>query len=301
MSNAAVDTARGASPGGRLGERDWLQRLLARPSIEITVKHQDQIGPLRDQFAPGTEVFIAILPKQSLEKSAEAAKALATAGFTPVPHIAARGVESLEALQSFLARATGEAGVDRVLAIAGDIDAPRGPFTSVMDMLETGAIQAAGVERLFLAGHPDRHPVMPLDELDAALAAKVKRAEADGLATTVVTQFCFEAAPFMRLLDRMARHGIASPLRFGLAGPASPKTLATYAMRCGVSASTRVITRQTSLMARLFGNSGPDRLVQQLARALADRPHPPVDGIHMFPFGGVTQTGQWLTRMRARG
>src|SRR5690606_38052658 len=172
-------------------------------------------------------------------------------------------VASVEVLKDFLAKAAAEAGVDRVLCIAGDTGAPAGPFTCVQDMLDTGAFEAAGLKRVYLAGHPDPHPDVSLDVLDRALAGKVAFRTRAGIEPRVVTQFCFSAETIMALLDRLQRVGVTTPVRIGVAGPADIKTLTTFAMRCGVTASLRILRKQTSLMGRLLGKgtAGPDKLL----------------------------------------
>src|SRR5690606_5886936 len=132
--------------------------------------------------------------------------------------------------------------------------------------------------------HPEQHPSVSLDVLDRALAEKIRFVEAAGLPAAICTQFGFAAAPFGQFLDRLARLGIGNPVRIGMAGPADPKTLVTYAMRCGVGPSLRIMQRQTSLIGRLLGRGGAggDKLLLALAKTFAERGNPPVEGIHMF-------------------
>ena len=85
---------------------------------------------LRDHFPPGTDVTITFLPGDNYRHNVETAAVLRRAGFNPVPHIAAREMPSREALDDFLARIRGEADVTRILLIAGDVAAAKGPFKS---------------------------------------------------------------------------------------------------------------------------------------------------------------------------
>src|SRR3989442_264730 len=94
--------------------------LLPRASVEISSRGH-QVGELRDNFKPGIDVTITFLPGDHTNQTIETAVALRRAGFNPVPHIAAREMASREALGDLLARARLEAGVGRILVIAGDV------------------------------------------------------------------------------------------------------------------------------------------------------------------------------------
>src|ERR1700730_14141273 len=115
--------------------------LLSSASVEIS-SHGHQLGELSEQFAAGTDVTITFLPGDNFRSNVETAIALRRAGFNPVPHIAAREIHSREALDDFLVRARGEAGVTRVLLIAGDVVAAKGPFKSSHDVAASGLIAA---------------------------------------------------------------------------------------------------------------------------------------------------------------
>src|SRR5712672_1636114 len=99
---------------------DKLTALLSSASVEVSSRGH-QLQELRDNFRPGTDVTITFLPGDNYRHNLETASALRSAGFNPVPHIAARELPSREALDDFLARARGEAEVTRILLIAGDV------------------------------------------------------------------------------------------------------------------------------------------------------------------------------------
>ena len=138
--------------------------LLASASVEVS-SHGHQLQELRDQFAAGTEVTITFLPGDNFRSNVETATALRRAGFEPVPHIAAREIPSREALDDFVARMRSEADVGRVLLIAGDVAGARGPFKSSRDVVASGLLEAHGITRVSVAGHPEGHPF--LDEAAA--------------------------------------------------------------------------------------------------------------------------------------
>ena len=121
----------------------------------------------------GTEVFVTFLPQESVLRTVEICVGLRGAGFTPVPHIAARGFPDVSVLDDYLTRAHGEAGVDRALVIAGDIDTPKGPFSQSLDLLQTGLLQKHGIKLVAFAGHPEGHPKAPDDVMFDALKRKI--------------------------------------------------------------------------------------------------------------------------------
>ena len=248
-------------------------------------------------FAAGIDVTITFLPGDNYRHNVETAAALRRAGFNPVPHIAAREMASREALDDFLARARGEAGVTRMLLIAGDVALAKGPFKSSLDVRASGLIEARGIARLSVAGHPEGHPF-----LETADAFKVLEAGGTGDAQTsihvdVVTQFCFESAPILAWIGELDARGIDLPVIVGLAGPATPATLTKFALRCGIGNSMRSLRSQIGRFGRLLTDTGPDdvmRGLQSAPRAATAS----IAGFHLFPFGGLRKAGDWLRELR---
>ena len=217
---------------------------------------------------------------------------LARGGFRPVPHVAARRIADREALDDYLARAAGEAGVNSALLIAGDSDRAGGAFDSSLALLETGLFQRHGIEHIGVAGYPEGHPRIAASVLETALAAKKAFARRAGLELAVVTQFCFEAEPILSWTAKMKGHGI--PVRVGLAGPASLPRLLRFAVRCGIGNSVRALKGRPQAITRLLVEAGPEEVVRDLARHAA----PPIAGVHFFCFGGLMRTARWLRAVR---
>jgi methylenetetrahydrofolate reductase (NADPH) len=265
---------------------------LASASVEIS-SHGHQLSELREQFAPGTEVTITFLLGDNIRTNVETATALRRAGYEPVPHIAAREIPSREVLNDFVARLRSEADVRRVLLIAGDVAAAKGPFKSSRDVAATGLLAAHGITRVSVAGHPEGHPF-----LDEAAAFRSLEAWRDWGCDTrtrvdIVTQFCFEAAPILKFLGDLDARGINLPVIVGLAGPATPATLTKFALRCGIGNSMRALRGQIGRYGRLLTDTGPDDVMRALETAprAATRA---ISGFHLFPFGGLRKARNWL-------
>jgi methylenetetrahydrofolate reductase (NADPH) len=257
-------------------------------SIEATRPTDADIAALAG-LAPGTRVYISAVPNRPAEEAVVAAIRLRAAGFEPVPHVAVRNFVGADALDDFLARLNGEAGVRRVLVIAGDRP-EYGPFRCAADAIESGIFPRRGIRSIGIAGYPDGHPRIADDELNRALAEKIAAAQASGLAVEIVTQFCFDARTILDYIARLRAVGFEHPVRVGLAGPTSPASLLRYAHRCGVRASAQAIASRASLIRRMFAVTVPDELV----RALADASPGNVTA-HFFSFGGLPASARWAS------
>jgi methylenetetrahydrofolate reductase (NADPH) len=269
-----------------------LAALLSTASVEIS-SHGHQLGELREHFAAGTDVTITFLPGDNYRHNIETAVALRRAGFNPVPHVAAREMASREALDDFLARARGDAAVSRVLLIAGDVAAARGPFKSTRDICASGLIERHGMASVSVAGHPEGHPFLELSDAMQALASWREWGRQTRTHVDVVTQFCFESAPILQWIGELDRRGIYLPVIVGLAGPATPATLTKFALRCGIGNSMRALRGQIGRFGRLLTDTGPDDVVRGL-RAAPVESTASIAGFHVFPFGGLRKAGHWL-------
>ena len=269
-----------------------LAALLSQASVEVSSRGH-QLTELRNNFAEGTDVTITFLPGDNYRHNVETAAMLRRAGFNPVPHIAAREMPSREALDDFLARARGEADVTRILLIAGDVAAARGPFKSTRDVCVSGLIEAHGIVSVSVAGHPEGHPFLELPDTLKGLKAWRDWGRQTTTHVDVVTQFCFESTPILQWIAELDRAGIDLPVIVGLAGPATPATLTKFALRCGIGNSLRAVRGQIGRFGRLLTDSGPDDVVRGL-RSAPPEATASIAGFHLFPFGGLRKAGDWL-------
>jgi methylenetetrahydrofolate reductase (NADPH) len=280
-----------ASPGN-------LAALLSTASVEVSSRGH-QLAELRDHFSPGIDVTVTFLPGDDYRHNVETAAALRRLGFNPVLHIAAREMQSRDALDDFLTRARGEAEANRVLVIAGDLLRTVGPFKSSADICESGAIEAHGIHAVSFAGHPEGHPHLSAEKVMAALSAKRDWGRRSGVRVDLISQFCFESAPILAWLKELEAHDLDIPVHIGLAGPASPTTLFRFALRCGVGNSLRSLREHIGRFGRLLIDTGPDDVLRGLwtSPSIAKRP---IAGLHFFPFGGLSKTSQWLHNFDSR-
>jgi methylenetetrahydrofolate reductase (NADPH) len=276
-----------------------LAALLRGYSVEVTPRRRSAIEACRDHLAPGTEVYIAFVPGETHQAVVTTAAGLRAAGLVPVPHVTARNVASSTQLDDFLGRLAGEAGVTRALVIAGDLDRPAGPYPSSLELLRTGLFEQHGLGRIGLACYPEAHPKIGADLLEQALLAKLEAVRGAGLDAWLVSQFCFEAAPILRLLERLRALGVREGVRVGLAGPADRRTLWKYALHCGIGNSIRALGSRPDAVANLLVRRAPDDIVRALAAARRRDPSLGIEGIHLFTFGGVASAASWANGLFA--
>ena len=264
--------------------------LLGHYSGELTAKDRHGIAAAREVAPKGCEVFVANLPNDNMDRLIEACTTIGKAGLNPVPHMVARNTASREELDDTLARLVGEAGIDRALILGGDRDDPVGPFDASIQLIQTGLFEKHGLKKVAIGIHPETHPRVPDAIMHAAQPVKIREAEARGLEVYLVSQFGFEAQPYVDMARRLRGQGIANPIRVGVAGPTSTTKLIKFALMCGVGASLRALREKESLAGNMLSGETPEALLTQLAAAQAADPTLGFDSVHFFTFGALDKS-----------
>ena len=270
-------------------------QLAREASIEVSCIEAAEIHAGRDFLPPGQKVYVSHLPRQTWAQTRDTCARVAAAGFDPVPHVPIRLVAGERALDEILA-ALRDAGATELLMISGDYASPLGPYSQVMDVLRTGKLQARGFTRLSVAGHPEGHPRVSSNEILQAQIAKSAWGAAAGMRVTLVTQFFFEAAPFVNWARELRRAGVTAHIVAGIAGPASIRKLLGLAKHCGVGPSMRALNARSGAMLKLLSDRTPDLLLEDLSREMHREPSL-LDGIHLYSFGGFLRTAAWLRQV----
>ncbi len=258
-------------------------------SLEATLPRGKDISALADSLEPNRRVYLSNLPRKSNATQIEAATALSRAGLEPVPHLAARKIHDQDELRDYLDAMQSEAGIQRLLVIAGDQSHPRGPYASSLDIISDEAFLRAGIREIGIAGYPEGHPLIGEDAVEEALAAKLDAALLAGIDVEIVTQFCFDAGAIVTWHEKLRSRGIVCPIRIGLAGPASAKTLLKLALRCGVN----LPLRQTNVATRLLRGNSVDDIVPTLEASSVARDKWRTVSLHFYSFGGIPETARW--------
>ena len=277
---------------------DPLQDFLSLLSLEITARQVDKLPLIAARLAPGTKIFIALIDPADAPAQIAAARAVAAHGLDPVPHMPARFIKDTSDLTDRVARFA-ESGVTHMLVLGGGAPEPLGKFDAAIQLLETGVFERNGITRIGLAGHPEGNPDITRKHGAAMLlrALKDKQAcvRAHGLDAHLATQFLFEAEPVAAWAAMLRAEGIDMPFHVGVPGPATIKTLAKYAVMCGVGNSARFIRRQALNVSKLLTVSAPDDLLDGLAKLHSDRPELRIAAPHFYPFGGFDKLFDWLS------
>ena len=127
-----------------------------------------------------------------------------------------------------------------MLVIGGGVDKPVGDFDSSMQVLQTGILQnTASPKSAFLAILKAAR-ISVMIALASAIAQKNDFAAKEGLSLYMETQFCFDAETVLAWERKIRADGNKLPIRIGIPGPATIKTLFRFAQISGIGPSMRL-------------------------------------------------------------
>lgn len=263
-------------------------------TIETTPGSAAKTPDYREHLKEGTLVAVTFLPGSDFADTVATSKKLKNEGMVPLPHFAARSVPSKEALGDYLKQLQDEVGIKHVVALAGAVEKPLGPYDSSMALLETGLFEENGIESIGVAGHPEGSPDISDKDLHEALSWKNAYAKSSSAKLYIVTQFCFEAAPILAWEKRIREAGNELPIHIGVPGLATIKTLIGHAKACGIGPSMNFLVKQARNVAKLMTVNAPDKLVLDLAQNAKANPDCLIKKAHMYPLGGMRKSAAWL-------
>lgn len=263
-------------------------------SIEIAPQAAGKIANFGDHLPAGSRVYLPWLPGARLSDALSLSARLRLETMEPVPHIAARRVESRSELDDNLAELKERAQVSSILLIAGDIDKPAGPYKDTLELLEDGLLEKHGIKSIAVAGHPETNPFFTDAKAMEALKVKDAYAKDKGVHMPIVTQFSFSIEGITEWERDLRDAGISLPINIGLAGPASMKTLIKFAAMCGVGASMGFVKRNAGVVTKLLRDRAPDDLVTGLAQAVVSDPNMLITSPHFYTFGGLVRSVDWI-------
>ena len=263
-------------------------------STEISTHDEKLLDDLARRLPAGMPVYVAHTPKASIEDVIRVAIKVQSLGFSASPHLVARRLPSEKTLRDALARLR-EHGIEQALLVAGDLDPPRGPFRSTLEVMASGALQEAGLKRIGVAGHPEGHPSVGHAELMSALRYKQEFAARCGIAVHIVTQFGFNPEGICAWDRRLTQEGITLPVHVGMAGPTPLTKLLKFAVQCGIGTSMSSLMKNMGAVAGLTGfAAGPDQMLLALVQARASDAGSRLIQPHVYSFGGALATADWL-------
>jgi methylenetetrahydrofolate reductase (NADPH) len=274
---------------------DRVEAFLKGYSIEVMPRTAEKIDDFRGLLPTGTRLYVAHIEGTPIDDMVATAARLTCEGYTAMPHFPARIIKDRATLNTWVARYR-DVGVNQALLLAGGVAVPHGAFHSSMQLLDTGAFD--GFDRLHVSGHPEGNRDIDPDGSDRMVmqAARWKSAFAERTDAKVAmtTQFCFDAAPVIAWVDRLAAEGVKLPVHIGVAGPAKLQTLIKFAIACGVGPSMKVLQKRAMDVTKLLKPYAPADVITALAAHKAANPGFGIDQVHFFPLGGIKTTAEWV-------
>ncbi|PVB63315.1 methylenetetrahydrofolate reductase [Labrenzia sp. 011] len=262
-------------------------------STEMSPRQVVEKTELLAHIPAGTQVYVTDLGNAPEDMIVAAARTLNENSLVAVPHMAARRYPDFAAFERRIKRLVLEAGVTEVLAIAGEAETP-GPLTSSVDLLESGLFDRLGILKIAVAGHPEGAPDIRPEVIRSFLTRKHEIAAGSDAEFRIVTQFGFDPHRVSLWLDELRAWGNRFPVHVGVAGPAKMTTLLKYAAFAGVENSLNFLKKRGGAVVSLMAGYDPETMVDPLENRLMSQPECQLAQIHVYPFGGIEKTANWL-------
>ena len=206
---------------------------------------------------PKMTVYVTFLPGSDFRDTLETVCRLKNEGYCPIPHFAARSIESEKIFEESLAKLRQEANVNEALLIGGGVDIPVGPFTASIEILRTGLFDKYGFNRIGVAGHPEGSPDITPKECEQAIREKNEFNQHTDADLYLATQFLFEAKPLFQWEKTIRDQGNKLPIHVGIPGLATIQTLVRHAKQCGVGPSVRFLKKNPVDMLKMSLRNTP--------------------------------------------
>ena len=231
-----------------------------------------EIGPHTDlETLPSLkEVYITLLPGGDYVETAQKAGDLVKKGFNAVPHFPARSISDEAQLNDYVSRCK-DLGVKQALVIGGSRK-PVGVFDSSIQILETGYFEGL---KIGIAGHPEGSPDISDSNLEKAM--KDKKPYAD----YIITQWLLDS---QTIIDFVSKQSI--PVHVGITGPMKITSLIKFANIVGAKNSINFLKSNFSKALDLLKPKDPNELIGKVKKF--------TNNFHIYTFGGLKETNQWL-------
>jgi len=184
---------------------------------------------------------------------------LAETTLTPAAHLTCIGASRAEV--DAVAARYWEAGVRHIVALRGD-PPPGEAYVPHPDGYRYAADLVAGLRKvapfeISVAAYPETHPQAPSPEADLD---NLKR-KLDAGATRAITQYFFDAAVYLRFLDRCLAAGITAPVVPGIMPVSNFAQAARFSALCGAS--------MPDWLARMFDGTEDDPDIRRMVAVVA--------------------------------
>ena len=270
-----------------------IKSLIKNFSIETTPNVYLKYNQFSDFLPNKNDIYITYLPDEDPKKVIDTSKKINEEGFTAIPHLPARSIKDDNELEKYIASLAEIAGCKKILVIGGGGN-QKGNIESSMHVLKSDLLSKYNFSNVGVAGHPEGSPDISDNELDKAIIEKNEFAQNVDFKMYLATQFFFEAETFKRWENHLNSLENKLEIHAGIPGPATLKTLITYATSCGIGNSIRFLSKQALNITKLATSKTPDKLISDLAEYKKNNHSSKLDKLHFYAFGGIKKTTEWL-------
>jgi len=267
--------------------------LLSNCSIETTPNVYSKYGSFTDLVSRKSNIYITYLPDEDMNKVIDTAKKLKLEGYTVIPHLPARTITNHEELKKYIQALAEDCGCSKILVIGGG-GSQKGNITSSIEILETDLLSKYKFKEVGVAGHPEGNPDVKQHDLDNAIIQKNEFSRKADFKMYLATQFFFEAKSLKEWELHLDKLNNNLDIHAGIPGPATLKTLLSYASSCGIANSIRFLSKQALNITKLATTKNPDKLIYDLASYQIENQDTKLKKIHFYAFGGIKKTSDWL-------
>lgn len=243
-----------------------------------------------EALPPESTVSVTCSPVKGIDATVALTDRLAELGHTPIPHIAARLVESKQHTKRIASWM--KANHYRTLyLVGGDAEDP-GEYDEAKTFLADFLDCDHGVSSIGVASYPDGHALIDTDVLHDALHAKQALLAEAGVNGYASTQMCFDPEKIHSWLTTERAEGLTLPIQLGVPGAINQAKLLSMGVRLGIGASLRYLRKNKGTVSRLVSPGGfdPNDLLMPLSGDLEEL-H--VTHLHCFTFNQVEATQEW--------
>ena len=267
--------------------------LIENFTIELNPKVKNKLDKI--PIDPKNCIYITYLPDADELDILDTIEFVAKQNLTPIPHLPARTMKDLDQVKNFLKEVRNRTDSNKILIIGGGGD-QKGIIDSSLDILESNLLKDFGFYDIGIAGHPEGSPDIDNQTIESFLIKKYQLSIKNSLNLEIVTQFFFNADPFIKWCEGLMQKKISIPVRVGFPGPASFKTLLNFGLMSGVGNSLNFLKRNSAKVSDLLTKTSNDEMLF----ALADYAHQNsfLKNFHCFPFGGFEKTCHWLMELQ---
>jgi len=266
---------------------------LSNSSIETTPNVYAKYGQFADLISKDNNIYVTYLPDEDMNKVINTSKKLSDEGYQVIPHLPARTIENYKMLEEYIKKLSEECGCNKILVIGGG-GKQKGEIKSSIEVLKTDLLSKYKFKEVGLAGHPEGNPDVKQADLDDAIIQKNEFSKNADFKMYLATQFFFESTSLEQWEKHLNKLNNNLEIHAGIPGPATLKTLLSYATSCGIGNSIRFLSKQALNITKLATTKSPDKLIYDLANYKINNPNTKLKKIHFYAFGGIKKTSDWL-------